>query len=358
MESFLILTINPGSTTTKIALFENENEVFRFTITHSSQSIQAYEKITDQYIFRKEAILEKLKESNIDLSKIKCIVGRGGLIKPIPSGVYEINNQMITDLKSSLLGEHASNLGGLLAHDIAADIPNSKAFIVDPVVVDELDEIARFSGHPLFKRRSIFHALNQKAIAKLYAKECNKNYQDLNLIVVHLGGGISVGAHYKGRVIDVNDGLNGDGPFSPERSGSLTTLSIANLCFSGDYSYPEIKRMIIGEGGIVAYLGTNNIKEVEEMIQSGDDNAKKILDAMCYQTAKYIGSMAIPLKGEVDAILLTGGIAHSKYVIDNIWEYISFLAPIKVYPGEDEMKSLALGGLGVLQGSIEPSVYK
>ncbi|MGL1890541.1 MAG: butyrate kinase [Spirochaetaceae bacterium] len=358
MLKHIILTINPGSTSTKIALFNNDEPIFTETIRHSVTDISKFEKVTDQYDFRKSIILKRLQENGIELKSIDCIVGRGGLVKPIASGVYRISDQMRYDLKANLLGEHASNLGGLLAHDIAVELPNTQAFIADPVVVDELEDIARYSGHPLIKRRSIFHALNQKAIARSYASDINKKYEELNLIVVHLGGGISVGAHKKGRVIDVNDALNGEGPFSPERSGGLNALSLAELCFSGEHSFKDIKKMIIGGGGLVAYLKCNDVKEIEDKISGGDDKALEVLNAMTYQVSKYIGSMAVVLKGDIDAIILTGGIAHSKSVTDHICESVDFLAPVKIYPGEDEMKSLAQNGLRVLTGEIIASEYE
>jgi len=252
-----ILAINPGSTSTKIAVYENEIPIFLKNLRHSKEELEQFEKITDQFQFRKDLILEQLREAEIDLNSIKIIVGRGGLLKPIESGVYLVNRQMIHDLRNSPLGEHASNLGGLIAHDIAKSLPNAKAYIANPVVVDEMDEIARFAGHPNFKRISIFHALNQKAVAMEHAKSIMRNYEDLNLIVVHLGGGITVGAHRKGRVVDVNQGLDGEGPFSPERSGTLPVGDLVRMCFSGKYSQKEIMKMIQGEGGLAGYFGTD-----------------------------------------------------------------------------------------------------
>lgn len=357
MTEKLILAINPGSTSTKIALYKEENPVFVETLKHATNEISKFERITDQYEFRKEIILKKLKEHGIDPNNLSCIVGRGGLVKPIPSGVYSIDEQMREDLKANLLGEHASNLGGLLAHDIAKSLKGTKAFVADPVVVDELCDIARFSGHPAVERRSIFHALNQKAIARHYAKEIGTTYENLSLIVVHLGGGISVGAHKNGRVIDVNDALNGEGPFSPERSGGLTALSVAKLCFNGEYTFNDIKKMIIGRGGLVAYLEVNSVKEVEERIAGGDKRAAIVLDGMSYQVCKEIGAMAATLKGNIDAILLTGGIAHSKLVTNYIKNQVGFLAPIEIFPGEDEMEALALNGLRALKGEVEISDY-
>jgi butyrate kinase len=279
------------------------------------------------------------------------------MLKPISSGVYLVNEAMKLDLHEHPIKEHASNLGGLIADDIARALPNAKAYIADPVVVDELDEIARVAGHPLFKRISIFHALNQKAIARQHAKSIMKRYEDLNLIVVHMGGGITTGAHYKGRVIDVNQGLDGEGPFSPERSGTLPTGDLVRFCFSGQYTEKEVTKMVVGNGGIVAHLGTNSAYEAEQNAQNGDAKAKFILEAMAYQVAKSIGSMVPVLKGEVDAILLTGGVAHSKWITNLIIERVYKFAPVYIYPGEDEMRALAFNGLMVLKGEVEVKEY-
>lgn len=358
MPEKLILAINPGSTSTKIAVFEKTKQIFLKNIKHSSEELDRFKKTADQYSFRKGIILEELKNANIQLTSIHAVVGRGGVLKPIKSGVYLVNKQMIDDLKNGTYGEHASSLGGLIADDIAKSFPNARAFIADPVVVDELEDIARISGHPLFERTSIFHALNQKAIARAHAKAQNKHYEDLNLIVVHLGGGISVGAHHKGKVIDVNQALNGDGPFSPERSGTLPMAAFAKLCFSGKYKLEEVLKMITGHGGYVAYLGTNDAQEVEKRAAAGDAKAKLIEEAMAYQVAKEIGSMTTVLKGKVDGILLTGGIAYGKPFVDLLTERIKFLAPIFVYPGEDEMRALAMNGLMVLNGETKALEYK
>jgi len=358
MENYRILAINPGSTSTKIAVFMNGKSIFLKTIRHSSEEIAKFEKVTDQFQFRKDIILKELIAAEIVIDKIKIIVGRGGLLKPIESGIYEVNERMIADLKFSHLGEHASNLGGLIAHDIAQSLPDAKAYIANPIVVDELQDVARIAGHPNFQRVSIFHALNQKAIARTYAKSINKKYQDINLIVAHLGGGISVGAHKKGRVIDVNNALNGEGPFSPERSGTLPAFQLAQLCFSGEYTLDEVQKMITGKGGLVALLGTNDAQSVENRAKEGDAEAKLIQDAMSYQIGKEIGSCATVLKGDVDAIILTGGIAYNKALVEYVKEMVSFIAPVIVYPGEDEMKSLAMNGLMVLNGEVEAKEYK
>ncbi|MFP3860177.1 MAG: butyrate kinase [Bacteroidales bacterium] len=357
MEEYYILAINPGSTSTKIAVFKNAKSAFLKNIKHSTDALKDFEKIADQFHFRKEVILNELKNTDIDIENISAVVGRGGLVKPIESGVYEVNEAMKKDLKDSPLGEHASNLGGLIASDIAESLPNARAFIADPVVVDEMQEVARIAGHPKFKRHSIFHALNQKAIARSHANSLDKKYEDLKLIVVHLGGGVSVGAHKNGKVIDVNNALDGDGPFSPERSGSLPVGQLAKLCFSGEVSYEEVKKIITGQGGLVAYLGTNDAYQVEMMVRNGDDKAKLIQNALAYQVAKEIGSMATVLKGKVDGILLTGGMAHNPLLVDYVRNMVEFIAPLSVYPGEDEMQALAMNGLRVLKGETKPKVY-
>ena len=354
----LILAINPGSTSTKIAVFENSKQIFVKNIKHSSEELAGFKIITDQYDYRKKIIMQELKDASIDLSRIKVIVGRGGTVKPIKSGIYSVNKALRDDLKVGILGQHASNLGGLIADDIAKSLIDAKAYIADPVVVDELEPLARISGHPNFERISIFHALNQKAIARSHAKSISMRYEDMNLIVVHLGGGISVGAHKKGKVIDVNQALDGEGPFSPERSGSLPVGALAKLCFSGEYTLDDVKKMITGKGGYVAYLGTNDAYEVEKRAEAGDEKAALIQDAMAYQVAKEIGAMSTVLKGEVDAILLTGGIAYGKPFIEAVKERISHLAEVFVYPGEDEMRALAMNGLMVLEGEAEVLEYK
>ena len=357
MENIRILAINPGSTSTKIAVYQNTNPVFLKNIKHTNKELKKFETLADQFEFRKDIILKELKKAEIQLDLIRAVVGRGGLIKPIESGIYEVNDNMVRDLIDTTLGEHASNLGGLIAREIAGNLKDAKAYIADPVVVDELSPLARVSGHPAFRRKSIFHALNQKAVARLHAKSVMRAYEDMNLIVVHMGGGITVGAHEKGRVIDVNQGLDGEGPFSPERSGTLPVGDLVNMCFSGMYTKEKIKKMITGEGGLVAYLGTNSAYEVEMRAMEGDEEAKFYYDAMAYQVAKTIGSMCPVMKGNVDAILLTGGLANSKYFVNKIIERVHRIAPVHVYPGEDEMRALAMNGLMVIKGEIEPKVY-
>ncbi|MGB4438791.1 MAG: butyrate kinase [Sedimentibacter sp.] len=352
------LIINPGSTSTKIAVFEDETSVFEKTLRHSNEELGVYNKVVDQFEFRKQLILEALKENNIDVNSLNAVVGRGGLLKPIEGGTYAVNDKLAEDLKCNIKGEHASNLGGLIARSIAEKI-KVPSYIVDPVVVDEIEEVARISGHPAFERICIWHALNQKAVARRAAKEkFGKNYDEMNFVVVHLGGGISVGAHKKGKVIDVNNALNGEGPFSPERSGSLPTEELVKLCFSGKYTEAEVKKMLVGKGGISAYLGTNNAKEVSERAEAGDEKAKLIYSAMAYQVAKAIGEYAVVLDGEIDAILITGGIAYDKNFVEMIEKKVKFIADVITYPGEDELLALAQGGLRVLNKVESSKEYK
>lgn len=357
MNKRYILIINPGSTSTKFAVFEEENMVFEKTIRHSSSEISQFPRIADQFGFRKELILKELEERKINKVQIRAVVGRGGLIKPLESGIYLVNERMKEDLMNGYNGEHASNLGGLIADDIAKSLPDSRAFIVDPVVVDEMEPLARISGHPKIERKSIFHALNHKAVTRIYASSVGKKYEELNLIVAHMGGGTSVAAHCKGKVIDVNNALNGDGPFSPERSGGLPAGQLAEICFSGNYSLSEIKQMLTGQGGMTAYLGTNSFEKICEMAEGGDKYAKLISEAASYQVGKEIGSLAAVLKGEVDAIILTGGMAYQKTFTDNIKSMVGFIAEVVVYPGEDEMKALAYNGLLAINNETEIKTY-
>lgn len=353
-----ILAINPGSTSTKISVFDDHDDTFTMNIRHSKEELSAFKCVMEQHSFRKDIIISELKHAGIPLSSIEAVVGRGGLIKPIPGGVYKINEALIRDLKLELMGTHPSNLGGLLAFEIASDIgPGIGAYIVDPVIVDELDDIARISGIPEISRKSIFHALNQKAVARRYARENWKKYEDLNLIITHLGGGISVGAHKKGRVIDVNNGLDGDGPFSPERSGDLPVGDLVKLCYSGKYTFDEMKKKISGQGGLVAYLGTNSAYETGQMARNGDEKALLIYRAMAYQVAKSIGAMAVVLDGQVDSIIITGGIAYDEEFCKWIEEKTGFIARVIIYPGEYEMKALAEGVYYALKGENEIRRY-
>lgn len=355
--AYKLLIINPGSTSTKIGVYENESPVFVETIRHATEEIEKFNSVVDQFEFRKDTILKVLKEKNFDIKDLNAVVGRGGLLKPIEGGTYIVNERMLEDLRAEIRGQHASNLGALIANEIAKDL-NIPAYIVDPIVVDELDDVARISGIPEIERTSIFHALNQKAVAKRYAKEHGKKYEEVNVIVAHLGGGVSVGAHRKGRIVDVNNALDGEGPFSPERSGGVPVGDLVKLCYSGKYTYEEMKKKITGKGGFVAYLGTNNALEVENAALAGDPKAKLLYEAMAYQTAKEIGACAAVLCGQVDAIIITGGIAYGKPMVDPIKERVSFIAPVVVYPGEDELLALAQGAIRVLSGEEEAKIYK
>ncbi len=349
------LIINPGSTSTKLGIFEDEKLVEEETLRHTTEEIAQFDKIVDQIDFRKNLILQFLKQSGQELSSFNVIVGRGGLLKPIPSGTYAVTDALVEDLKNAVGGEHASNLGGILAKSIADEIGVS-SYIVDPVVVDELDDVARISGVPELPRVSIFHALNQKAVAKRYAKEAGKSYEELNLIVVHMGGGVSVGAHTGGKVVDVFNALSGDGAFSPERAGAVPPGALVDMCFSGKYTQAEIKKKLIGNGGYNAYLGTNNAQEVYKRSLT-EEKAKLVFDAFVYQVSKDIGAQATVLKGKVDQIILTGGIAYGEAVTDAIKERVGFIAPVTVYPGEDELLALAQGALRVMNGEEEAKVY-
>jgi len=357
MDKRLILAINPGSTSTKFGLFREKELIFGKTLRHTADELKVFSRITDQFHFRKDLIVNELTNNGFDLASIAAVIGRGGLVKPIESGVYEVNERMIRDLEKGLMGQHASNLGGLIAYDIVSSLPGARAFIVDPVVVDELEPVARISGHPAIERISIFHALNQKAVARSYSESIGRRYEDLNLIVAHMGGGISVGAHRKGRVIDVNNALDGDGPFSPERSGGLPSGQLIDLCFSGKYTHRELKSMITGNGGIVAYLGTNSFIEVCEMSRKGDQKARLITEALAYQVSREIGAMAAVLEGRTDAIILTGGLAYQEEHVERIRKRTEFLAKVVVYPGEDEIKALAFNGLLALDGKIGIKEY-
>ncbi len=353
----LILAINPGSTSTKIAVYKSRKNVFLTNIKHSQESLQQFKKISHQFEFRKKAIIDVFEKAGIDLKKIEIIVCRGGLLKPIKGGVYRVNENMLSDI-SNPMGEHESNLGGLIANELTKEIGQGvMAIIVDPTCVDELDDIARISGMPEIPRKSFLHTLNQRAVARTYANDKGVVYEEINVIVAHLGGGISVGAHYKGRIIDVNNGLNGDGPMSPERSGGLPVGQLVELCFSGQYTKEEILKKIKGFGGLCAYLGTNDGVKIEKRIEQGDTQAKLVYDAMAYQIAKEIGSCSTVLKGDVDGILITGGLAYSKYIVDKIVERVRYLGPVRIYPGEREMDALAQNAYMALKGEVEIQEY-
>lgn len=358
-----ILAINPGSTSTKIAVFDDCTELFSQTIDHEVEKLSEFKSILDQREFRSRVILDMLQKEGYSLDGFDIIVGRGGLVRPIAGGVYRVNEAMLQDLQHSPMGEHASNLGGIIAADFARLSSNSTpekevpAYIVNPVVVDELEDLARYSGVPELPRVSIFHALNHKSVAQHYARQIGKPYEELNLIVAHLGGGITVGAHRQGQVVDVNDALQGDGPFSPERAGAVPSGQLAKLCFSGKYDYPQIKKMLIGKGGMVAYLGTNSAREVETRIEQGDVESRMCYEAMAYQVAKEIGAVSTVLKGQVDAILITGGLANSEMLCGWITDRVQTIAPVKIFPGEHEMEALAEGAYYATTGQMPVKEY-
>lgn len=353
---YKVLTINPGSTSTKLGVFEDEKCVFEESISHKTEDICRYPTVALQFEFRKEVIEDALKKANIDASTLSCVVGRGGLSKPIESGTYLVEEAILRDYENARYGEHASNLGGALAKAVA-DPHGIPAFIVDPVVVDEMEEIARVSGYEGIERISIFHALNQKAVAKRHAKEIGKAYEDLSLIVVHMGGGISVGAHKNGRVVDVNNALDGEGPFTPERAGGLPVRDVMRLSFSGDFTAAQLKKQFVGRGGLVSYFGTSDAREVKQMLDDGDEKADLIYRAMAYQVAKEIGKCAVSLAGRVDGVLLTGGIAHDKEFTGWIRDWAGFVGEFFTYPGEDELAALAEGGLRILRGEETAKHY-
>ena len=353
----LILVINPGSTSTKIAVYENRKSFFLINIKHSNDLHSKYPRIADQFEFRKETVINELNKASIEFSRIAVIVTRGGLLKPITGGAYKVNEKMIYDIHHPM-AEHESNLGGLIAYEIAKEIGgNIPSIIVDPTCVDELEEIARISGMPELPRLSFLHSLNQRAVARRYATEIGRIYEDINLIVVHMGGGISAGAHSKGRIIDVNNGLNGEGPMSPERSGGVPSGQLVELCFSGKFTKDEIMKKLKGKGGLCAYLGTSDAIEIEKRIANGDKYAELIFRAIPYQVAKEIGALSTVLKGEVDGILITGGLAFSNMLINDISDRVKHIGTVKVYPGEDEMETLALYGYMTITKEIEVKEY-
>lgn len=354
--SFLILAINPGSTSTKLAVYEDTRELFVHNLAHSSQELAPFASITDQYGFRLERIEAFIAERGYTPGDFSAIVGRGGLLRPIPSGTYRVNEAVLEDLQTCRYGAHASNLGALLAAHLAQR-GHCPAYIVDPVVVDELDPVARMTGWPEINKISIFHALNQKAVAKRYARSVGRPYEQLNLIVAHLGGGISVACHRQGRIVEVNNALDGNGPFSPERAGSLPMGQFARHIQKEGLGSEQVAKKLAGSGGLVAHLGTNDAREVEQRIAAGDEQAEAVYHAMIYQIACSIGAAAIPVRGAVDAILLTGGVAHSEYLTSRLSRYVEFLAPVVVLPGENEMQALVEGACRVLSGEEKPLEY-
>lgn len=343
-----ILAINLGATSTKVAYYTDKNCEKRETINHDIAEIKRYDDVMDQYEYRLSVIKAFLDSEGIDINSFDAVVSRGGHTHPIPSGVYLINEKMMNEIKSGEFGRHPCDIGAFIAVELCKD-NGAKALVVDPPVTDEFDDVARISGMNGIERTSRFHALNHKAIAREFAEDQGKRYEDLNLIVIHMGGGISVCAHEKGRMIDANNGLEGEGPFSSNRSGAICARDIVELCFDKGLSKAQVMKRINGDGGLVSYLGTVDLIEVLKRIESGDKEAALVFDAMAYQTSKEIGSMAVVLKGNVDGIILTGGMANSNILVDRIKDRVSFIADIYVYPGENEMKALANGALRALK---------
>ncbi len=353
--SFYILAIDPGSTSTKAALYKDERPLFELTINHTAEELECYEHVVDQAEWRQDLVIYRLNEEGFSIEDLSAVVGRGGIVKPIEGGVYSINDTLWHDTKHADL-EHACNLGALIARTIADQV-GVPSFIADPVVMDEMEPLARISGLPQCPRRSLFHALNTRAMARIYARNEGKRIEDMNIIVAHLGGGVTVSMHSKGRVIDTTCGLGGDGTFSPERAGRLPSNVLIDMCFSGEYTQREMQKLITGMGGFVAHLGTNSIIEVLEMASEDSEKAELILDAFCYNIAKDIGAMSTVVCGEVDGVILTGGIAHSKYITERVAARCKSIAPVVVYPGENELESLAMNALSVLRGETTAKEY-
>ena len=353
--SYKILVINPGSTSTKIGVYEDEQLLFDKTLRHSAEDIAQFNSIAAQKDWRRDLVMKALREQGIDARTLSAVSGRGGLLRPIRGGTYAVNDNMVTDCTIGVQGQHACNLGGLIAREVGDEL-GIPSFIADPPVVDEMQAIARYSGHPLIQRVSKFHALNQKAVAKRYAKEVGKKYEDLNLIVCHMGGGVSVGAHVKGSVVDTENALDGEGPFSPERSGSLPTDAVMKLCFSGDYTEEELRKMFVGRGGLVAYAGSTDMRDLLKMAET-DAKVAEVIDAFHYQIGKEIGAMAAAMHGQVDQIILTGGIAYGKETVQALKDMVEWIAPVTVYPGEDELLALAQAALRVLNGEEQVKEY-
>lgn len=343
-----ILVINPGSTSTKIAVFAENILIVENTINHNTEALAGFMRIIEQWPLRKDAVVSFLAEAGIPIDSLSCVVARGGLLKPISGGTYLVNEDMCDELKTTTR-EHASNLAALIAKEIA-DSAGIQAFIVDPVIVDEMEPLAKISGLNGVERISIFHALNQKACAHKAADHLGKKYEECNFIVAHMGGGITVGAHKQGKVVDVNNALDGEGPFTPERTGSLPLASVIDFCYNRGYSQQEVQKMIVGKGGLISYFNTNDGRAIEQMIRQGDEKAKLVYEAMSYQVAKEVGSCAAVLKGNVEAIILTGGLAYSKILIEWIKERVEFVAPVIVFPGEGEMEALASAGFKIMNG--------
>jgi len=357
LSNVLIVTVNPRDIYTQLGVFRLGKAIFLKRVRHKEEDLARFKEISEQTEYRTKLLLNALTDNEISLDEVKLVMGRGGLIHPVESGVYPVNEKMKSDLMNSELGEDVVNLGGLIADALAGRMPNAKAYIANPVVVDEFSELARVSGHPLFTRKSIFHALNQKYVAIKHAHSLGKKYEDMKLIVVNLGRAITVGIHYYGKVIDATQGFDGDGPFSPITSGSLPVGDLIRLCYSGKYSEEEMLKIVRGEGGLNAYLGTPSGYEVDKMIRQGDEKARFYFEAMAYQTAKSVGSMCMTFTEETDAVLITGAMANSKVLVDFIVERISKIGPVHLYPGDDDLEALAWNGLALLKGDMSPKEY-
>lgn len=354
--SFDVLTINPGSTSTKLAVYQGDKVLFEETVRHTMQEFADFKNVQEQFDFRWQVLRRVIDAFGYDVNNLDAVVGRGGLLRPVAGGTYMVTEKMLADLKTNKYGEHASNLGAMLAKKLAdtLDIPS---FIVDPVVVDEMQPIARFSGNELIARKSIFHALNHKAAGRKIAKKLGSDYEKLNFVIAHLGGGISVAAHRQGKAVDVNNALDGDGPFSPERSGSLPMNDFLEACFSGKWNKRELHDLIIGRGGMISYLGTNSMLEVEAKVKAGDEKAIQAFDAMAYQVSKEIGACSTVLHGKIDAIILTGGLARSDLFTSKIIEQTNWIASVIIEPGEDELEALNSGVQRVLAGLEKEKLY-
>ncbi|SHE58978.1 butyrate kinase [Alkalibacter saccharofermentans] len=353
---YKILVINPGSTSTRLALYEEGIELFREKINHPKEELNVYKSVMEQCPLRKDAVINMLDKWKVPINELAAVAGRGGTLRPIKSGTYIVNQRMIEDCIRGVGGHHASNLGAVIASEIAAKagIP---AFVVDPPVVDELGELARITGLPEIKRKSRFHALNQKECAKAAANELGKSYQEARIIVVHLGSGISIGAHICGQVVDVNDCYDSEGPIMPERAGTLPAGDLVKMCYSGKFTLEEMQKKLTGKGGVYAYLGTSDMISVKGKVNLGDKAAKLLYDAMAYQVSKFVGALSTVLEGNVDCIAMTGGLAGDDDFIKMVSCRVDWIAPVKVYPGEMEMEALAKGVLEVLQGAVEAKIY-
>ncbi len=357
LANILLVAINPRVIYTQVGVYRLGKAIFLKRIAHKEEDLASFKNIIDQTKYRSDLILAALADNEIAFDEIKLVMGRGGLIHPVEPGIYQVNEKMKQDLTGSKLGEDIINLGGLIADDIASRLPDAKAYVANPVVVDEFCDLARVSGHPLIKKKSIYHALNQKYVARKHAQTVGKKYEDMKLIVANLGRAITVGVHYHGRVIDATQGFDGDGPFSPITTGSLPVGDLIRLCYSGEYTENEMLKMVRGEGGLFAYIGTSSGYEADKRIQNGDEEARFYFEAMAYQISKHIGSMCMTLTEKVDAVLITGAMANSKNLVDMIVKRISKIGDIHIYPGDDDLDALAWNGTMMLKGELQSKEY-